>query len=133
VGNITGSGRKKELGEVASNGSRRCAARCPAATRTAGELRPLNRRSCLGEGVTTSVHGDHRSQGMGGGDGGDAVGWSAQVGFTRPVSVRRVATEDWVRTSVRGLGTGGHNGVPAFVPGRSAARPGAVQILDGPV
>jgi hypothetical protein len=71
---------------------------------------------------------------MGGGDGGDAVGWSAQVGFTRPVSVRRVATEDWVRTSVRGLGTGGHNGVPAFVPGRSAewpTRPGARDVVRG--
>jgi hypothetical protein len=55
---ITGSGRKKELGEVANNGGRRCAARCPAATRAAGELRPLNRRSCLVEGVTASMCGD---------------------------------------------------------------------------
>jgi hypothetical protein len=51
---------------VASNGGRWCAARCPAATRAAGEPRPFNRRSCIGEGVMASVRGDHRSQGMGG-------------------------------------------------------------------
>jgi hypothetical protein len=41
------------------------------ALRAAGELRPLNRRSCLWEGVTTSVHGGHKSQGMSGGGSGD--------------------------------------------------------------
>jgi hypothetical protein len=59
------------------------------------------------------------------GYGGDAVGGSAQVGFARPVSVWRVATLDWERTSVQGLATSVHNGVPASVPGRSAARPSA--------
>jgi hypothetical protein len=83
---IPESWQKKGPGVVASNGGRRCAARCPAATRAAGEPRPLNRRSCLGEGVTTSVRGGHRSQVMGGGAaatcvcaaryGGDAVGGS---------------------------------------------------------
>jgi hypothetical protein len=114
---------------------------CPAATRAAGELRPLNGRSCLGEGFTSCARGDHRSQGMGGGAaamcvraagyGGDAVGGSAQVGFARPVSVRPVATEDWALRSVRGLGIGDHGRVPAFVPGRSAARPGACDVVRG--
>jgi hypothetical protein len=35
-----------------------------------------------------------------------------------------VAKEDWVRTSVGGLGTSGRSGAPAVVPGRLAARPG---------
>jgi hypothetical protein len=43
------------------------------ATRAASELRPLNRRSCLRDGVTASTRGDHRSQGMGGGGGGDVL------------------------------------------------------------
>jgi hypothetical protein len=94
---ITGSWRKKGPGAVATNGGRWCAAWCPAAMRGAGEPHPLNRLSCLGEGVTTNTCGDHRSQGMGSGAvatcvrvvgyGGDAVGGSAQVGFARPVSV----------------------------------------------
>jgi hypothetical protein len=58
------------------------------------------------------------------GYGGNAIGWTAQVGFARPVSVRRVATEGWVRTSVGGLGTGGRSGAPAVVPGQPVARPG---------
>jgi hypothetical protein len=65
---IPGSWQKKGPEAVASNGGRRCAAQCPAATRAAGEPRPLNRRSCLGEGFMASVHGGRRSQGMGGGD-----------------------------------------------------------------
>jgi hypothetical protein len=138
---ITGSGRKKEPGAAASNGGRRCAARCPAATRTAGELRPLNRCSCLGEGVmvaraeTTRVKawavGRWRRACVRPGYGGDAVGGLAQVGFARPVSVRRVATKDWALRSVRGFGTSGHGGVPAFVPSRSAAQPGARDVLRG--
>jgi hypothetical protein len=84
---IPGSWQKKGPGAVASNGGRWCAARCPAAAHAAGEPRPLNRCSCLGEGVTASVRGGHKSQGMGGGAaatcvraagyGGDAVGGSA--------------------------------------------------------
>jgi hypothetical protein len=58
------------------------------------------------------------------GYGGDAVGRSAQVGFALPVSVRRVAMEDWVRTSVEGLGTGGRRSAPAVMPGQLAVRPG---------
>jgi hypothetical protein len=33
--------------------------------------------------------------------GGVAVGWPAQDGFARPVSMRHVARTDWVQTSVR--------------------------------
>jgi hypothetical protein len=40
------------------------------------------------------------------------------------MSVRRVAMEDWVRTSVEGLGTGSRGGAPAVVPGQLAVRPG---------
>jgi hypothetical protein len=80
------------------------------------------------------------------GYGGDAVGRSAQVGFAQPVRVWHVATLDWARTSAQGLGTGGHSGIPAFVPGLSAvrlmrpsarrrarARAVAVQNSSGPV
>jgi hypothetical protein len=68
------------------------------------------------------------------GYGGDAVGWTAQVDFTRLMSVRRVATEDWARTLVQGLGTDGHSGVPAFVLCRSAVwptRPSACDVMRG--
>jgi hypothetical protein len=64
---IPRSWRKKGPMAVASNGGRWCAARCPAATREAGKPCPLNTCSCLGEGVTASARGDHRSQDMGGG------------------------------------------------------------------
>jgi hypothetical protein len=74
------------------------------------------------------------------------VGWAAaMVGtsrFARPVDVHRLATGNWVWTSVRGRGTSGRNDAPTFVPGWSAAwadaarhvrrhalvRTGAVQI-----
>jgi hypothetical protein len=49
---------------------------------------------------------------------GRRQGWCA-----RPQNAGRVATTVWVRTSVRGLGTSGHRGVRAFVPGRSTAPP----------
>jgi hypothetical protein len=65
-----------------------------------------------------------RRAGVRPGYGGDGVGRSARVGFAWLVSVRRVAMEDWARTSVRGLGTSGHSGVPAFVPGRRRGRRG---------
>jgi hypothetical protein len=99
---ITGSWQKKGPGRwlAMAGGGAQLGVR--AAMRTAGEPRPLIRRSCLGEGVTTSARGDHRSQGMGGGApttcvraagyGGDAVGGSTQVGFARPVSMWRLAT-----------------------------------------
>jgi hypothetical protein len=50
------------------------------------------------------------------------------------MSVRCVATEDWARTLVQGLGTDSHSGVPAFVLGRLAAwptRPGACDVMCG--
>jgi hypothetical protein len=128
---IPRSWQKKGPGAVASNGGRRCAARRPAATRAAGEPRPLNRRSCHREGVTASVRGRRRSQGIGGGDvrACGRVRWRlrwrvGEVGFARPVSVWRVATQGWARTLVQGLGTDGHNGVPASVPGRRRGQRG---------
>jgi hypothetical protein len=78
-------------------------------------LGSIYKRSCLGEGFTTNTHVSQGSRhGQGGGAaansrpgaarrayGGVAVGWPAQDGFVGPVSMRRVARTDWVRTSVR--------------------------------
>jgi hypothetical protein len=66
--------------------------------------------------------------------GGAAIGWCQRGRFARPKKVGRVATRVWVRTSVRGLGTGGHRGVPAFAPGRSETRltrPSTRDVLRG--
>jgi hypothetical protein len=93
------------------------------ATRAAGEPRPLNRRSCLGEGVTASTHGDHKSQGMG----GEAVAtcvraagvrrrcrWSVGASWFRAACERvvcgnvglgaNVGARPWDRWSQRGTG-----------------------------
>jgi hypothetical protein len=125
----------------AFNGAWRRTAQCPAATRATGELRPLNRSSCLG--VTASARrpqesrhgqwGQWRRARAESGYGGNAVGWAAQVGFTRPMSVRRVAKEYWVRTSVGGLGTSGRSGALAVVPGRPVARPGVATCMTSRV
>jgi hypothetical protein len=87
----------------AFNGAWRSTARCPAATRATGELRPLNRSSCLG--VTASARrpqesrhrrwGRRRRARAEPGYDVNAVGWAAQVGFAWPVSVRRVGCERW--------------------------------------
>jgi hypothetical protein len=125
----------------AFNGAWRSTAQCPAATRATGEPRPLNRSSCLG--VTASAWrpqdsrhgrwGRRRRAHVEPGYGGNAVGWAAQVGFARPVSVRCVAKDDWVRTSVGGLGTGGLSGAPAVVPGRPGARHGVAMLTTSRV
>jgi hypothetical protein len=78
----------------------------------------------VGRGMAGVWRTGQRQARAGPGYGGDAVGRSAQVGFARPVSVRHVAMEDWVRTSVEGLGTGGRRGAPVVVPGQQAVRPG---------
>jgi hypothetical protein len=71
----------------------------------------------------------HKGRGMGGGGGGDVRGPSTVVRplDVRPLDVQRVATGNWVWTSVQGRGTDGRSGAPAFVPGRSAARAGAAR------
>jgi hypothetical protein len=95
-----------------------------ACSRAREDEEALNRWSCLVEGVMTSAYTRVAAQQCGRWLGGASR-------FARPVDVRRVATRNWAWTSVWGCGTGGRSDAPTFVPGRSAARPGARDVTRG--